>query len=782
VQQVVADRAIGKPVRMRELSALSDIEFEELVADLFAAEFGTPVERFARGADGGIDLRWDAGEGKTAVGQCKHYPRSTFAQLKAAAKAERAHLVVVRPDTYRFVTSYDLNPGQKAALVAELKPWLARPEHVYGGRDIDGLISRQSGVEQRHPKLWLTTGTQLFWATHSDLASRASALRARIDLVIPRYVTNASFALASGLLEKHRTCVIAGLPGIGKTTLAYALVADAITRDYEPIEVSEDINEAWSAYRPDVQQVFLYDDFLGQLTFSERLGKNEDARLADFIAQISGTKSKLLVMTTREYILQDAQRQYPNLKAIDSKRHFVVELKDYSREDRARILYNHLWHADLPPTALREIASGGCIPIVDHPNYSPRLIEYCTGPAFDTTGTDYPGRFLEHLAHPEQLWRTAFEDHLTNVQQLLAASLATLPPRAALDDLQTAHEALCTRRGISVTAAEFRSSLQMMEGTFVAVDMNRGMSIVRFHNPSVRSFVLDWLGQDRSLVADTIDAATFFEQITRLHQYATGHRSGALTGEPASVELELSVAQASDRVTAGFLRLITSPSPERSSRWIGHVEAPVMSWYEDRLEVLLQMPDDVRPATDWLSEQLAAITARWRRAEGHKARAVRLLATVEQASATRLSKDVSNAAGAALDEWLEQDLYDVDDDWEPYLDRLQRVHHIDLSRAEDVAVRFEEFVQEQLTQYSPAPPSLGELMEFAERFGLDDLWGELEERREEERRQDEEIAETQDQRVRDLRGTTDREIGDDDLSRMFARLAPAESPSASDED
>lgn len=403
---------------VRDLSVLSDVEFEELVADLFAAELGTNVERFARGPDGGVDLRWELGGGRRGIGQCKHYFRSTLPQLLAAAKAELPHLRKNKPHRYRFVTSRDLTPGQKDALIKTLNPWLGGPDDVLGSRDIDGMVTRFPGVDQAHPKLWLSTGTQLFWATHSDLATRSAALRTRIETAIPRYVMNESFARGVSMLDKQRMCVIAGLPGIGKTTLAYALLADAMSRGYEPVEVSVDINDAWTAYRLDVPQIFMYDDFLGQLTFSERLGKNEDARLADFISKVAATKSKLLVMTTREYILQDARRIYPRLASIDRDKHLVLELNDYTREDRARILYNHFWHADLPDAALAEVAAGGCIDIVDHPNYSPRLIEYCTGSAFDTHSPGYPARFLNSL-EPS---RTAVADSVRGAPHRAAAA------------------------------------------------------------------------------------------------------------------------------------------------------------------------------------------------------------------------------------------------------------------------------------------------------------------------------------------------------------------------
>ena len=163
---------------VRDFSVLSDVEFEELVADLLSAEYGVPVERFARGADGGVDLRWRATPtADYLIGQCKHYHRSSIAQLAAAARAEVVHLNSLSLGGYRFITSFDLTIGQKNQIYAILTKWMSGPDDVMGARDIDGLLTRHPTVEQRHPKLWVSSGSQLFWATHSELASRASALR-----------------------------------------------------------------------------------------------------------------------------------------------------------------------------------------------------------------------------------------------------------------------------------------------------------------------------------------------------------------------------------------------------------------------------------------------------------------------------------------------------------------------------------------------------------------------------------------------------------------------------
>ena len=196
-----------------------------------------------------------------------------------------SHVDRLEPDDYRFITSFDVSVAQKGKLYLLFKRWMADANFVVGGRDSDGPLTKHEKVERRHPKLWLASGSQLFWSVHSDLASRVAALRDRIERALPRYVVNRSYEQARELLAKHRVCVIAGVPGIGKTMLAYVLVADAIAFGYEPVEVSADIEEAWISLQGSDLQVFLYDGFLGQLSFAERLGKNEDKRLSDFIAK-----------------------------------------------------------------------------------------------------------------------------------------------------------------------------------------------------------------------------------------------------------------------------------------------------------------------------------------------------------------------------------------------------------------------------------------------------------------------------------------------------------------
>ncbi|MFK4037151.1 hypothetical protein ACI2LC_15275 [Nonomuraea wenchangensis] len=752
---------------MRSWNALTDLDFEALVCDLFSAEFKKNVERFARSADGGIDLRWTTAGG-IGIAQCKHYLRSTFPQLLAAAKKEVSNVSALKPIEYRFVTSFDLSISQKEQIYKLFASWMSGPQDVLGSSDIDLLLTKHLDIERKHVKLWISTGTQLFWATHSDIVNRSEALRERVNRTLPSYVASSAFTEASTILEHHKVCLIAGEPGIGKSVLARMLLAETLARGFEPLEVSGDINEAWSALDSDRLQVFLYDDFLGQISFSEKLGKNEDRRLADFIAKVSRMKSKRLIMTTREYILKDAQKDYRLLRELEKSLHFILEMRDYSRSDKALILYNHLWQANVPAVHLGELADRGWAKIVDHPHYSPRLIEYCTGPAFDSVSPGYLSRFVLTLDHPEELWSDAYDRHLNDEQRSLLTVLVSMPVQVELDDLYEAHHSmfgrLSTKRG-------FRTALEVLEGTFIAITVREGSTYVQFHSPSVAEFVLDRLSEDVHLLLELIDSAVFFEQLSNLQRIRlTGSALGKTSQSANQHPLPLNSAR--KQIVSAFERLFSSRSPDRllnQGRFVTGYEPPY-GLLETRLSYLWQQSKDWRPSDSWMEASLQMIAERWSRGEGWKKDAIQLL---RQANKARASAVVLNTARTALDNWLESDLSETPD-WVLYLDYLKEKGY-DFEYDMELADKFEEHASRELRRWSPSPPSLEDLIEYAERFQLVDLEEKLTEAAHEDEEREEQANDRLSSTPRPDPPEARPEDRDEFIDVVFARLAEPKS-------
>src|SRR5664280_148769 len=202
---------------------LSPLDFEDLVRDLLQAETNLRFESFGPGRDLGIDFRF-AAAGHIVVVQAKHYAESGFEALLGAAKAERDKVAKIAPQRYFFVTSVSLSPARKAKLQNAFENIALSLSDILGREDLNNLLGRHPLVEQLHFKLWLSSTAVLERILHSGLYNRTQAELEHISTVIPKFVDNESVPKAQAILEQNGALIIAGPPGVGKSTLARMLL------------------------------------------------------------------------------------------------------------------------------------------------------------------------------------------------------------------------------------------------------------------------------------------------------------------------------------------------------------------------------------------------------------------------------------------------------------------------------------------------------------------------------------------------------------------------------
>jgi hypothetical protein len=285
---------------------LSPDDFQLLVRDLLQAELGVRLETFTQGADQGIDLRHvDPQQGRGLVVQCKRYKdfSSLFRNLK---KSELPKVHRLEPQRYILATSVRMNPQRKAKLLALLRPFCTREDDIMGAEDLNGLIDKYPDVERRNFKLWLSSALVLDRVLHNGIFGEDEAALTRARERLQRYVKNPSLDRAMSLLESERYCVIAGQPGVGKSTLADVIILDYVERQqYEAVQISSSLDEIRTRRNPGRRLIFYFDDFLGKNAV-ELLTRNEDRRLVDFIDDVRRTPNWRLVMATREYVYNQA--------------------------------------------------------------------------------------------------------------------------------------------------------------------------------------------------------------------------------------------------------------------------------------------------------------------------------------------------------------------------------------------------------------------------------------------------------------------------------------------
>jgi len=501
-----------------DFHTLSPIDFENLVRDLLQAELSVRLETFKAGRDKGIDLRYSNAGSDDFIVQAKHYAGTGFAGLLSHLKLnEKPKIYALRPKRYLLATSVPLSPANKDEIRKTLAPYVQGPKDVYGREDINNLVGLFPQLERQHFKLWLSSTTVLEEVLHSRILKQTRITLDDIKNKARLYVSNRSFNLALDILKQHNYVIIAGIPGIGKTTLAKMLVLHFLNGNYDFIDISYDISEAYTVPEYTRPRIYLYDDFLGRTSIEEKLRKNEDHRLLDFISAIRRSKSAKLILTTREYILRQAQRTYEVLNTpLFEKPQCIVDLSQYTRPIRAQILYNHLYFSRLPRENIEAIVQQAAyLKIVDHPNFSPRIVEYMTDPMWVECreSARYPAVFLRNLQEPFLIWEQAFDTQLTNMARETLIVLCSLPRELFVEDLESAVRKFAFENGGEVSAASFRAALAELQGNFVLIRRDRENDIVMFHNPSVQDFIEGYLDKNPDVFERLLKGACFFEQV-----------------------------------------------------------------------------------------------------------------------------------------------------------------------------------------------------------------------------------------------------------------------------
>ena len=289
-------------------------EFEEFTKDLLSEEMGVSFQAFADGADGGIDLRYSACDNdRTIVVQCKRY--KSVSGLMANLAKERLKLDEMSPAPERYIlsVSLDLTEDKIDDIVTLFSPYIKQSSDILTPKQLNSLLHKHPSVEKRHYKLWIASSNVLQTILSSRVSNYSGLIKEKIIDTLETYSPTPSFNEAMLTLKEHGFIVIAGEPGVGKTTLAdvmsYYLLGEG---DFnELVALPQDINDALEMMSsdPDKKQIFLFDDFLGSNYLDDKLSRREDGIFKTLIENAGRLrKNKALIMTTREYILHQAQQ------------------------------------------------------------------------------------------------------------------------------------------------------------------------------------------------------------------------------------------------------------------------------------------------------------------------------------------------------------------------------------------------------------------------------------------------------------------------------------------
>jgi hypothetical protein len=329
--------------------------------------------------------------------------------------------------------------------------------------------------------------------------------------------------------------VISGVPGIGKTTLAEMLLYAHLEQGYEPVVIRGEVAEGKKLFKANAKQVFYYDDFLGQTFLGDRreyLGRNEDLAIVDFMDMVRRSGKSRFILTTREHILSTALQISERLAHSPMREYrCVLELSDYSYEQKARILYNHLYFSNLPGSYKEAILEGDFfLEIIKHEHFNPRLIEWLStyGRLREVSPNTYQTHISVLLMSPENIWAHAFRTQISDAARHVLLCFYTLGEWIDIVDLEPAflslHRYSAAKYNQRIGPGDFRKSLQELDGAFLSYRAGHASYL----NPSVREFIASVIGEDSEIADDLLNAAARFKQVVNLWRLSEARSNGAL--------------------------------------------------------------------------------------------------------------------------------------------------------------------------------------------------------------------------------------------------------------
>lgn len=499
---------------------LSPIDFEELCRDLLQKELNITFESFTEGKDSGVDFRYSDGTNLIIL-QSKRFTKDNFSSLETELKKEVSKVKALNPTRYILMTSFGLTPLNEQTILALFSPYMHSTTDIYGKNDINNLLGKFEDIERKHYKLWFDSTSILSHLLHSGSYNKSSDKLQKIKDKLKIYVLNESYNNAIDILNQNNYCVISGVPGIGKTTLADILSFQYIQQEFEFLFISNNISEAWELLKKDTKQLFYFDDFLGRNFLEDRLEKNEDDSLISFIEYIKKDKSKKFILTTREYILNQAKHTYKKLDNGDLElAKCTLDLGNYTKLIKAKIFYNHLFYSDLNFEYIDAILKNKTYKtIIEHRNYNPRLIEFITKKNIEqlSSSDEYPNFLINKFNYPESIWKEAFEK-LSNSAKCVLYVLSISSDEILFNELNQAYNKfyknMAKEYNFSITPLDFDSAIKELDNNFVKINMDDDrQSIISFHNPSIRDFLITLINLNNSIKEILIDNLIFFNQI-----------------------------------------------------------------------------------------------------------------------------------------------------------------------------------------------------------------------------------------------------------------------------
>ena len=511
-------------------SLLFPTEFEKLCRDIVDIR-DNPIKftTYRRGKDGGIDFKSTNTSAKI-IGQCKLYDPANYNLLLKNLRKEVQKCKRHNSSRYILCINLKLSPGQAAEIYTLFQGYIIAEEDIIDGEKLNKYLGNKQyqHLLKVYSKL-LVPNLQfvelvLEKIVNQKYYSKTASFLRQIHKEHKLFHNTQILKHCIDVLEQNKIIILTGNPGVGKTTTAKMIVNYFLNRKVKNILflTDNDFSEIEGLYQDN--QLIVVDDFWGQ-NFSPLL--KDGSRLRNFnriISDCKESKDRYLILTSREYIIKDVlnHSEHETREILDTDR-FIVNLDDYSNEDKVRIFLNHLLYYDFEKSFFNHLKYSDTLEsIIEHRNYSPRHIEYFIKQFLHADNQDsysFYHSFHKYLDKPSEYWNNNFKS-LNGTSKLILLILLISGDPIDLSDLERSFNAIQTPARISlnekIEPLAFNHELKILEDFYLVSEKENdsGRVLIRFQSPGIKDFLLEYLRTEgKAWIKSLLENALFFNQL-----------------------------------------------------------------------------------------------------------------------------------------------------------------------------------------------------------------------------------------------------------------------------
>ncbi|WP_300674691.1 AAA family ATPase [Soonwooa sp.] len=441
---------------------MNNFDFHNL---LFPTEFETfcthvleirenPIKftTYRRGRDGGIDIKSTNTQEKI-IGQCKLYSPQNERGLITNLKKELLKCKRLKPARYILCININLSVSLSKEILELFNGYVLCEEDIIDGQKLNKYLGQP-------------TYDFLFKIYSKLLVPNLKAVEIALEKVINRKFYNNSRTFLQDLIDKHKlyhnteqlqhliqrleedkVIILSGNPGVGKTTTAKMIANYFINRKECKVFYLDENDYAETSGVLENNRLIIVDDFWGQ-NFSPKIKENSTYE-REFLSLINNFKTfenSYLILISREYILKDILKNAEfETENIVRNNKYLIQLKDYSREDKVKIFLNHLIFYDFDLSYFQSLSYSDVFEhILNHKNYSPRILEIFIKrykiEAYQSS-YDFYDKLYKYLDNPIEYWTQAFKKLSPTAQLILLVLLVSSDPMDT-EDLQLSFDAI----------------------------------------------------------------------------------------------------------------------------------------------------------------------------------------------------------------------------------------------------------------------------------------------------------------------------------------------------